>query len=461
MSDSNSSLRKAASLCCKKIHIGAAILPKPLFEYDTIDVANIDVVKDDNSIRIDDNQHTIEPIKNATVSYPSQYPPLHSISDTNEIYPTKKLPMYAQVLIREFNSVVIEHHLKWSPLCHTLPGPINASSPSDRIGRYDFYHVDAMVDFALQHDMEVKGHTLIWHVTSPVEFLNTLDAKQLEEEMRRHIFTTMGHFRGRIHMWDVVNEALAPDGSLANNIFLRKIGPCYIEKAFRYAHEADPSAILIYNDNKVEGGVDGPNPQKAEGYYKLLQSLVKNKVPIHAAGMQSHFNAGGVGVNRVPSPFAVKQQIHRIGNLGLKVHFSEMDVRVSQLPLNLQNLAQRQIYHDIIAAALTEPAFDGVWLWGFTDRHTWVKNFYYDDSPLVLDEMYQKKEAYIGLLDALRTLNVSGIVGGGVNLNSDVDSENRPWGYKWITNDCEADKSQQTIAFGDERPDWVHESQNP
>eukprot|EP00565_Helicotheca_tamesis_P000820 CAMPEP_0185735314 /NCGR_PEP_ID=MMETSP1171-20130828/24928_1 /TAXON_ID=374046 /ORGANISM="Helicotheca tamensis, Strain CCMP826" /LENGTH=69 /DNA_ID=CAMNT_0028405575 /DNA_START=84 /DNA_END=290 /DNA_ORIENTATION=- len=68
----------------------------------------------------------------------------------------------------------------------------------------------------------------------------------------------MGHFRGRIQLWDVVNEALAPDGSLAQNVFYRKLGPGYIEDAFRWAHEADPNAILLYNDNKVEG-MDGPN----------------------------------------------------------------------------------------------------------------------------------------------------------------------------------------------------------
>lgn len=260
-------------------------------------------------------------------------------------------------------------------------------------------------------------------------------------------------------MWDVVNEALAPDGSLAQNIFLRKIGPSYIEKAFRWAHEADPHAILIYNDNKVEGGPDGPNPKKSEGYYTLLQSLVKNKVPVHAAGMQAHFNAGGVGANRVPSPYSVKQQIRRIGDLGLKVHFSELDVRVSKLPSHLRHIAQRQIYHDIIASALTEPSFDGIWLWGFTDKHTWVKNFYYDDSPLILDDLYNKKDSYFGLLNALRTLTNQGTVGGNVNLDNGLDSQDRPWGYEWIPSSGDSpNDSSPIVNVGDDRPDWVHET---
>ena len=128
-----------------------------------------------------------------------------------------------------------------------------------------------------------------------------------------------------------MNESLAPDGTLANNISLKKLGPSYIEQCFRWAHEADPTAFLIYNDNKVEG-MNGPNSSKADGFYKLLKDLVDRETPIHGAGMQAHFNAGGVeDRQRVPTPHQVKNQIRRIGELGLKVNLSEMDVRVSKL----------------------------------------------------------------------------------------------------------------------------------
>ena len=97
---------------------------------------------------------------------------------------------------------------------------------------------------------------------------------------------------------------------------------------------------------------------------------VAKNVPIHGCGMQAHFNAAGVGKSRCPTPRMVKQQIQRIGQLGLTVNISEMDVWVSQLSADLRQVAQKQIYHDICAAALSEAAFDGIWLWGFTDRHT-------------------------------------------------------------------------------------------
>lgn len=337
----DTTIRKIAASLCKRVDIGTAILPKPLFsEFDN-----------DNG----------DEIPNATVAIASP------------TSPQTKETRYAQIVSSEFNSIVIEHHLKWAPLCHTLPGPINESTPSTRLGRYDFAHCDAMVDWALSKKMKVKGHVLVWHVTTP-EYVEDMSSDMIREELRRHIFTTMGHFRGRIKCWDVVNESLAPDGTLAQNIFLRKLGPGYIEQCFRWAHEADPTAFLIYNDNKVEG-MDGPNQAKADGFYYLLRDLVSKGVPIHGAGMQAHFNAGGVGDRqRVPTPRQVKNQIHRLGELGLKVNISELDVRVSKLDASpeVKTAAQKQIYHDIIAAALTESAFEGVWLWGFSDRHVGI-----------------------------------------------------------------------------------------
>ena len=262
----------------------------------------------------------------------------------------------------------------------------------------------------------------------------------------------------------IFNFIFKTDGTLAQNIFLRKLGPTYIEECFHWAHEADPTAILLYNDNKVEGcGLGSPNHLKSEGFYNLLRDLTHRKVPVHGCGLQAHFNAAGIGRNRVPTPRMVQRQIHRLGQLGLKVNISEMDVRVSKLPPNVRQIAQRQIYHDIIAAALSEPAFDGIWLWGFTDRHTWVHSFYYDDEPLILDEDFDRKEAYYGLREALASVAPGGIVGGrGVVLDDDVDSDGNPWGHLWmpqepdgddINNDNNNNFIDDSIA-GDARPDW-------
>ena len=355
------------------------------------------------------------------------------------------------------------------------------------LGKYDFSHVDAMVDFAIKHDLYIKGHVLVWHVTSP-PFLEEMTPSQVRTAVKRHIFTTMNYFKGRIKMFDVVNESLASDGTLVENIFYRKMGPDYIEQCFRWAHEADPTAFLIYNDNKVEGcqhdSTDenndsggsrhnkAPLQAKADGFYNLLKDLVDKGVPIHGAGMQAHFSAGGTMHQRPPTPAMVKRQIRRIGELGLKVNISEMDVRISKLPTassaddKLKSAAQTQIYQDILSAALSEPSFDGIWLWGVSDRHTWVKNFYYDDAPLIFDEKYQRKESYVGVQNALKTLCPGGRVGemmGGesaqCHLEQDVDEDGNAWGKSWMQPEPEevgsGEKKSSDDTTKEGQPDWL------
>ena len=432
--DRNSmTLKEIASLACKRIDIGTAVLPQPLFSHDVEDLPNTEfAVKQPSSSNTN--------------------PPVSVNTDDIEYAVLSEEPtIYAKLIQQEFNAVVIEHHLKWAPLVHSEPGPLTAGIPSNRFGRYDFYHADSIVDWCIQNNIsKIKGHVLVWHVTTP-KFVEDLEPSVVREQLKRHIFTCMGHFQGRINTWDVVNEALAPDGTLAENVFFRKLGPSYIEECFRWAHEANPNAILLYNDNKVEGY----GTPKSDGFYNLLADLKSKNVPVHGCGIQAHFNAAGCGMNRPPTPASVKQQIRRLGDLGLSVNISEMDVRVSKLPPDptLRDIAQRQIYHDIIAAALSEPAFDGIWLWGFTDRHTWVHSFYYDDEPCIFDEAYERKEAYYGVRDALLSLTPGYAVGGhGVVLDSDLDTDGNPWGYLWMQ--PEMDEVDNDVNAGDARPDW-------
>lgn len=468
-------LKEVAEKGIKRIDIGTAVLPKPLFnpDVDEIEESEDDCDEDGDGALLGGRRVDGDALAGAAVVTG----PEDSSDDGSSFFRSGRKPepregrapedyvisanvptRYARNLRNEFNAVVVEHHLKWAPLCVSEPGALADGTPSARLGRYDFHHADAIVDYAVKHNMKVKGHVLVWHVSSPT-FLEQMAPEEVREQLRRHIFTTVGHFRGRVKVWDVVNEALAPDGNLAHNIFYRKLGPDYIEDCFRWAHQADPDATLLYNDNKVEG-MNGPNRDKADGFYKLLANLLKKGVPVHGCGIQAHFNAAGTGGARPPTPRMVKNQIHRLGQLGLKVNISELDVRVSQLPPNLRQIAQRQIFHDIVAAALTEPAFDGVWLWGFTDRHTWVTHFYYDDEPLIFDEDYGRKDAYYGLRDALSTITPGGLLGGRVPLDTDEDEDGNPWGHLWMQPELEHNMNRPSfnqidndIAGGD-RPDW-------
>ncbi len=153
---------------------------------------------------------------------------------------------YTTALLKYHTAAVIEHHLKWRPLLLDDP-----TTNEKILGSYDFTHVDRMVDYCIKNSLKIKGHVLVWHVTSPVKVLRRLSDSDFADAVKHHIFTVMTRYKDKIKTWDVVNEALAPDGTLARTVFTEKMGSGFIGQCFRWAHEADPTATLLYNDNKV------------------------------------------------------------------------------------------------------------------------------------------------------------------------------------------------------------------
>src|SRR5262252_4880804 len=164
---------------------------------------------------------------------------------------------YTDTAAREFNIVTPENEMKFGPI---HPGP----------EMYNFANADAIVDFATSHKMAVKGHTLVWHSQLPGWVTGgTWTRESLMSVLHDHIMTVVGRYKGRVVWWDVVNEAMSDQGSgLRDTIWLRVIGPDYIEMAFRWAHEADPAAKLLYNDYFAEGlGV------KSDAVFTLVRNL--------------------------------------------------------------------------------------------------------------------------------------------------------------------------------------------
>ncbi|CAM9162091.1 unnamed protein product [Choristocarpus tenellus] len=309
--------------------------------------------------------------------------------------------------------------------------------------------------------MAVKGHALCWDVASP-KWLESLGTCRLREALYRHIRTTVGHFYGRCVSWDVVNEALNHakqdcSGNLADNVFLRKLGPSYIDDCFRVAHQVDPNVKLFYNDDKVEGaGLPDGRSDKADAMVKLLRGMKDRGVPVHGVGLQAHLDSCGKGFRRTPTPHSIRRNIRRLGEMGLEVNISEMDVRVRKLPHTIDAFqAQREIYRDILTAAFAEPSFSGVTFWGVSDVHSWVHNFYGEDDPLLWDRGYRRKPAWTGVMEALQTLNtgrvfprdegakLSGTPGSGSNQSirsaADIEPE-ASWGRKWIPKELPQDK---------------------
>ena len=192
-------------------------------------------------------------------------------------------------------------------------------------GAYDFELADKFIELGMEREMYIVGHTLVWHSQTPRwVFLddegNLTTRDTLLMRMRDHIHTVVGRYKGRVHCWDVVNEVIGDDGNIRNSLWYRIIGEDYIEKAFTYASEADPEALLIYNDYSL------PNPTKREGVVKMVKELQSKGIPIGGIGMQGHYHLGD------PSLEDVDASITAFAELGVQVMITEMEITVLPVP---------------------------------------------------------------------------------------------------------------------------------
>ncbi len=284
---------------------------------------------------------------------------------------------YMTVLAREFNVLTPENEMKFSSL-----------RPSR--SEYRFARPDSMVAFAVANNMVVRGHTLAWHSQlSSWLTSGSWTAAEARVLLDEHITTVVGHFRGKLAAWDVVNEAFSdsPVG-LRSGFWADRIGRSYIEQAFRTAYAADSSTPLYYNDYNIES-VNA----KSDSVYALLKDLKARGVPVHGVGMQMHLIAGSIpDLNSISTNFA------RFAALGLKVQITEMDVRVPTPATSASLSMQGQNYRDVVNVCLQEPACNMVVMWGFTDRSSWIPNtFPGQGDALLYDRDFAPKLAYTAL----------------------------------------------------------------
>ena len=290
---------------------------------------------------------------------------------------------YATLLAREFNQVEPENAMKF--------GPIHPSRDT-----YNFGPADELVKFAQAHKMAVRGHTLVWHnqVANWVRDGN-FSADQIAAISREHIRTVLGHYAGQVYAWDVVNEAFENDGSLRKTLWSRD-GTGYIEQALRWAHAADPAALLFYNDF----GAEGMNA-KSDAIYKMAKDFKTRGVPLDGIGWQMH-----IGL-KPPATTALKANLDRITALGLQVQITELDVK---LPVDASGVAtagaieaQAAVYRDIVGVCLANPHCTAIQTWGFTDKYSWIpranRGF---GAALEFDGHYQPKPAYRAIVEAFQ-----------------------------------------------------------
>ncbi|MFD7499635.1 endo-1,4-beta-xylanase [Streptomyces sp. NPDC059850] len=285
---------------------------------------------------------------------------------------------YADIAGSQFNSITPGNEMKWESV-----------EPSR--GTYNWSGADRIVDFAEAHDMEVRGHTLVWHSQLPGWLTNgSWTADQLRTLMTDHITAEAGRYKGRISHWDVVNEPFNEDGTFRQSLFHSKLGPSYIADALRAARAADPDAKLYLNDYNTDG-----LGAKSDGMYNLVKSLKAQGVPIDGVGFQGHLILGQV-------PSTMKANLQRFADLGVDVAVTELDIRMT-LPATDAKLAQQKAdYRAVTDACVAVSRCKGVTAWGFTDSDSWIPDVFEGQGAATpYDENYRPKPAYYGIAESL------------------------------------------------------------
>ena len=303
-------------------------------------------------------------------------------------------PEFAALLADQCSILVSENDMKW-----------RATQPEQN--RYDFAHADAFMNFAESKKIRARGHNLCWHEHNPDWLDSTATPQNAVALLQQHITTVAGRYKGRIHSWDVVNEAIRPDhhnhNDMVNSVWLKNIGEDYIEIAFRAAAAADPSALLTYNDYGIE--TDAPDQEKKrDAILSLLHRLRKKNVPLHAMGIQSHLRAHDDQQNWN----GLSKFLKDLEKLNLQIFLTELDVDDSLLPGDVPDRDRliAELYRSYLDAALRNNSVKAVLTWGFSDADTWLNGFRprkdgLRQRPLPFDADLHPKPAFQSMRDAI------------------------------------------------------------
>ncbi|NED12341.1 endo-1,4-beta-xylanase [Streptomyces sp. SID9124] len=271
---------------------------------------------------------------------------------------------YTSIASREFNMVTAENEMK-----------IDATEPQK--GQFSFTAADRVYNWAVQNGKKVRGHTLAWHSQQP-GWMQSLSGSALRQAMIDHINGVMGHYKGKIAQWDVVNEAFADGSSGARrDSNLQRTGNDWIEAAFRAARAADPAAKLCYNDYNVENWTWA----KTQAMYNMVKDFKQRGVPIDCVGFQSHFNSGS------PYNSNFRTTLQNFAALGVDVAITELDIQG----------ASASTYASVTNDCLAVPRCLGITVWGVRDSDSWRSG----DTPLLFNNDGSKKAAYTSVLNAL------------------------------------------------------------
>ncbi|MBO0590006.1 endo-1,4-beta-xylanase [Cellulophaga sp. E16_2] len=298
--------------------------------------------------------------------------------------------------INNFNSITSASDMK-----------MNKVMPSE--GVYYWGGVDSIVKYAKANNQRLFGHNLIWHSSTPkwVEEKASKDSLWMSKFMEDYIKTYVGRYKGKVAAWDVVNEGLeSAGGAIRKTMWYNAIGKDYIAKAFTYAHEADPNAVLFYNDFNIER-----DTVKLNATLKLIKELRSQNVPISGIGFQMHTRMD------IPDDI-IAHALKEAVKTGLQIHLSEVDIIFNthndtrgggiqlydELTDEMKN-KQAEKYKNLIKmyrSIVPEKQQYGITFWDFTDRDSWISGFFkMKDWPTIYDENLEPKPAYFSVLEGL------------------------------------------------------------
>lgn len=291
-------------------------------------------------------------------------------------------PAYTQTLAREFNLVSTR-----AQLCTGVVHPERETC--------NFSEADKVFEFAREHRMKVYGHCLMSSQDNSATLPGWIkdggfSREELLAIMQEHLSIVAGRYRGRVAIWNVVNEPIKADCFWRENV-----GEDWVEQALRFVHGADPEATLLINEFKVERGpADG---QKWTQFYSLVKSMKAKGVPIHAVGLQCYFDTSTQVAD-------LANAMKLFADMGVRAYVTELAVRVyTDAPAPQQLQRQADMYRSVLKTCLDAPNCDAVTIFGVTDKLHWlVLSQGAKESPVIFDRQYQPKPSYYALLDELK-----------------------------------------------------------
>jgi endo-1,4-beta-xylanase len=315
-------------------------------------------------------------------------------------------PALSQITADQFSVLTPGNEMKWQVV-------------EPQQGNFNWTGADNLVNFAEEHGELVRGHTLVWHNQLPNWLTQgvtngTISDSQLRDLLHQHITTEVSRYRGRIWQWDVLNEMLAdanPSQVKPTDFWISHLGTGIIADAFRWAHAADPEALLCYNDYNI-AGEDGSNA-KFNAAFALVRDLLAQKVPIDCVGDQGHLDLQ-YGFN----PVLMTEDLHAYAKLGLKVAITEADVRMfvettdsNQTPIvsptdptpnHTANPAASDWFIGMLQSCLAVKACISFTVWGFADAESWVPGaFRGEGNATIYDVNLNPKPQYTALQQTL------------------------------------------------------------